>query len=842
MALRELTPDQVRDLSLEEKDRWWRDNVYRGDMPQLNLRSALTGMALGGVLSLTNLYVGIRTGWTLGVGISSVILSFAIFKLFSRLRVGTEMTVLENNAMQSIATSAGYATAPLVSSIPAYMLVSNQVVPPWQVFWWTTTLAVLGVLFAFPLKKRFINDEQLRFPEGYAAGVVLDGLHEEHGGEGAFKVKLLALGAAVAALIQVWRSEAVMAAMKLRRLAAPEYWTDLVYRWVDPRILGTPMSHLTLQLDSSIVMMGTGGLMGTKAAMSILLGAVVNFCVVAPIMIRYGVIPPEGGYRNIVGWSLWGGAACMTTSSLYGFFARPKLIVDAFKRPFAGKGAAAAPRDVLADVELPMWVFVVGIPIVGAVVVVLGHLWFDVTWWLGVVAIPLVFVFTLVAVNSTGLTSITPGGALGKLTQVTYSVLAPGNARTNLITAGITSEVALSASNLLMDIKPGYMLGAKPRQQAIGHVLGIYAGALVAIPVYYAIFGGDLSLLTSDRLPLPGATVWRAVAELLTRGLSTLHPSARWAVLVGALLGIAIEMANQRRRGRFPISGVGLGLAFTFQFADSLSMAIGALVFWAARRVLKDERTALRRAFVENQETISGGVIAGGSIIGIILILLETAVLKSSGAAGPGAVARARLSRGVKRRSDGAAPRPHHRPGDEQQGDGADEAADEPRAVELAVGAAAQGGGHQSSRQRAHHPQHGGEDEAHLLPAGHDGAGQQADDEAEDDPGDDPHVRLPVPVKPRARARTAGKVGTVPPADTSGRMGRVLRVPPSGDARRRSRPLRSRPLHRGRWRRRPHGSQLRAHPPARSSPPASPSPEASAPGSALVSSAITTVA
>ena len=57
--LLELTPEQVQTMTLEQKDEWWLKNVYRGDMPQLNLRSALTGMILGGVLSLTNLYIGI---------------------------------------------------------------------------------------------------------------------------------------------------------------------------------------------------------------------------------------------------------------------------------------------------------------------------------------------------------------------------------------------------------------------------------------------------------------------------------------------------------------------------------------------------------------------------------------------------------------------------------------------------------------------------------------------------------------------------------------------------------------------------------------------------------------
>src|SRR6478672_4434560 len=123
MAIHELSPEQVRTMSLEEKDNWWLKNVYKGDMPQLNLRSAITGMLLGGILSLTNLYIGIKTGWTLGVGISSVILSFAIFRLMSKLKIGKEMSILENNAMQSIATSAGYMTSPLIASIPAYMMV-----------------------------------------------------------------------------------------------------------------------------------------------------------------------------------------------------------------------------------------------------------------------------------------------------------------------------------------------------------------------------------------------------------------------------------------------------------------------------------------------------------------------------------------------------------------------------------------------------------------------------------------------------------------------------------------------------------------------------------------------
>ena len=128
MAIPQLTEEQIRTWSREQKDRWWLTNVYRGDMAQLTIRSAITGFLLGGVLSATNLYIGAKTGWTLGVGLTSVILAFAAFKVMATLGA-RDMTILENNASQSVATSAGYMTGPLISGIAAYMMVTNTVMP-----------------------------------------------------------------------------------------------------------------------------------------------------------------------------------------------------------------------------------------------------------------------------------------------------------------------------------------------------------------------------------------------------------------------------------------------------------------------------------------------------------------------------------------------------------------------------------------------------------------------------------------------------------------------------------------------------------------------------------------
>lgn len=630
MALKTLTEKQVQTMSLIEKDEWWLNNVFHENVPQLTLRSALTGMILGGVLSLTNLYVGIRTGWTLGVGVTSVILSYALFKFLAKLRIGKEMGLLENNAMQSIATSAGYMTAPMIASLPAYMMVTGTVIPMWQTFWWICFLSILGVLFAFPLKRRFINDEQLPFPEGYAAGVVLSNLHSDSGKDGIFKAKVLGIGAGIAALIELMRSEAIMEKISLKFLSLPAYWDEWVYKYVTPAIMGTPLKDLTIRVDTSIVLMGSGGLIGMKTAMSLLLGAFFNYWLLAPAMIQQGIIQGTG-FRNITSWALWGGVAMMTTSSLYAFFSKPEVILAAFKR--APKRAAAAAgsqgasvEERMEKIELPLKVSFIGIPIIGAILVWMGHSWFGVEWWLGAIAIPFVFVMTLIAVHSTGLTGITPGSALGKLTQVTYAILAPGNIPTNLATAGITGEVSLNASNLLMDIKPGYMLGAKPRLQAIGHVLGIFAGGLVAVPVFYTLFNGDISVFTSEKMPLPSATIWKSVAEILSRGFGALHMTAQWALVIGGVFGLVVEILNIRTKGKFPISAIGIGLAFVLPFTDSFMMALGALIFWFARRSFKDVKSVGYRSFVDNQETLAAGVVAGGAIVGIIIMLLESSI------------------------------------------------------------------------------------------------------------------------------------------------------------------------------------------------------------------------
>lgn len=165
----------------EELELQWFKNHYRGDIPQLTFRAVLMGGLLGAVMSLTNLYIGLKSGWGFGVAITACVLSYAIWKSLRKIGiVRSDMTVLENNAMQSTASAAGYSTGgTLVSAIAAFLLVTGHHIPYGLLTAWIFFLAVLGVTLAIPMKRQMINIERLRFPSGIAAAMTLRSLHSD---------------------------------------------------------------------------------------------------------------------------------------------------------------------------------------------------------------------------------------------------------------------------------------------------------------------------------------------------------------------------------------------------------------------------------------------------------------------------------------------------------------------------------------------------------------------------------------------------------------------------------------------------------------------------------------
>ena len=608
-----------------EAARWWLANVYAGDdAVQLSPRAVVTGMVIGGVMSISNLYVGLKTGWGLGVTITACIIAFAVFRFLESVVPAWRdrpFTILENYTMSSAASAAGYmSSAGLVSAIPALTLTTGRMLAWWEIGLWLAALSMLGVFMAIPLKRQLINIDQLPFPSGIATAETLESMHSD-GAESVAKARALFGAGLAGAIVAVWRDLAPQfkAGASWAFPAEIPFWPSAAARDL--------LTKYTLGIEGSLIMVAAGAIMGMRVAASMLVGSVVFYGVIGPILVERGIAQP--GYRGIVSWVLWPATAMMVASGLLSFAFKWRTVLRAFGglSRLVG-GATEKPDDPLAHVEVPSSWFVTGTLVSGAACVFLGHWLFGITWWMGILAVLVTFLLSIVAARATGETDITPIGAMGKITQLVYGVVAPTNITTNLMTASITSGAASHAADLLTDLKSGYLLGGNPRSQTISQLFGVLAGTIASVPAYLFVVQRNPERLGSEALPAPSAKVWAGVAELLAKGIHALPEGALAAIAVGALLGIALtlleEFGPERLRPWLP-STTGLGIAGVIPAFNSIAMFAGALVAWS---FAKANPRAADRLIVP----VSSGLIAGESLMGVAIILgLEIAKLLGGG-------------------------------------------------------------------------------------------------------------------------------------------------------------------------------------------------------------------
>jgi OPT family oligopeptide transporter len=617
----------------------WFQNVYRGNVRQFTLRSFIVGSLIGAIMCLSNLYVGLKTGWGLGVAITACILSYAVYSTLSRIAprlFGQNLTMLENNAMQSTASSASVGTVILVSAIAALLLVTGHHLHMGLLMGWLFFMAVLGTVMAIPMKRQIINIEKLRFPSGTAAAETLKSLYGS-GGEAVKKARslfaMMGLGAAVAWLRDAHGAPAhpiLGLFTKLSKIPA-------LIPIPGVKLRGLSLLQYTISFEGSLIMVAAGMLMGLRTTISMLVGALINYGVLAPILLDHHVIAthlnahgePSLGYRTIVSFSLWPGAAIMVTSGLLTFGLQWRTVLRAFsgigkllKKSTEHHDAASTDpiekaRAELDKIEVPSSWFVIGTTVATIGIVAIGYIAFQISPILGVISVVMAFMLAIVACRATGETDITPVGAMGKITQLAYGVLAPTNVTTNLMTASVTAGTAGASADLLNDLKSGYLLGANPRQQFLAQLSGTLIGTLVSVPAFYLLVPTPAALGT-DRFPAPSAQVWKGVAELLAHGIESLHPWARWGIVIGGLIGIILpllELAFPKYKQWVP-SATGLGLALVIPCFNSVSMFLGALLAYLWTKYNKDHG--------ERYITpVASGIIAGESLLGVVVALLS---------------------------------------------------------------------------------------------------------------------------------------------------------------------------------------------------------------------------
>jgi OPT family oligopeptide transporter len=612
----------------EEIERQWFEQVYRGrgdSMKQLTWRAVIMGSVLGGVLSLTNIYIGLKAGWAFGVAITACILSYAIWTGLYKIGLArTPMTILENNCMQSTASAAGYSTGgTLISAFAAYILLNDQTLPIPLMLAWVFLLAVLGVTMAIPMKRQMINVEQLRFPTGVAAAETLRALHS-HGTAGLRSAKALGLAAVLAAI-----SKFLADGLFLISATLAPYQISAWVAKANLAVLGPAWIGRTVSLNWDPLFLAAGAITGLRVCASMLLGGILCWVVYVPILQSQGVTDASG-YRDLVQWTLWGGTSCMVTSGLLSFGLQWRSIARAFSGLAGVFKKDRAQRDEMAAIETPMSWF-----IVGQVAALIGIAWlakysFNMPYWQSALAVVMTFGLALVACRVTGETDTTPIGAMGKIMQLTFGLLHPASKagsitqamNVNLMAANITAGAAGSSADLLTDLKSGYLLGANPRKQFIAQFCGIFSGTLVTV-FAFSLLVPNAAALGTDQFPAPAAQTWRAVAEAMSHmeeGLfASLGPIKTWSIIIGGVVGIIlplVTLAVPKKYKAWVPSAAGVGLAWVFQFYYAVLFFLGAVIGYALEK--KFPKAAKEYTF-----PVASGIIAGDALMGVALIFWE---------------------------------------------------------------------------------------------------------------------------------------------------------------------------------------------------------------------------
>ncbi len=556
---------------------------------QLTARAIVAGCLIGSVVSCTNIYIGLKIGWSFGASIITAVLGFALFAV-----VGRRLSVLETNTAQTTGSAAGSmsSAAGLLAAVPAMNLLGHEI--PWPaLMMWSVAVAFLGVFYAVPLRRQMVEVDKLRFPTGLATAETILAMFSE-AAEAMAKAKVLVFCGVAAGLF-------TLASHFLPELEKPPLHQWLPVLWLELAAGWT----FSIYLGPSLF--GAGFLIGPRVVLSLVVGAFVAWGVLGPVAQSYGWAPGDvmdykEGPR---GWILWPGVALMVSEALTSVAMSWRTFFRALRF------SAAMDRSARADdSHIPNRWWIGGLAAGSVVTLVIAQSVFGIPWYLSLVAIVLSAVLSTVATRSVGETDINPVGGMGKVTQLVFGGLAPGQMTTNLMAAAITGGGASQAADMMQDLKTGYLLRAAPRKQFLAQLAGICAGILFAVPVY--------KLLTSayelggEKLPAPAALAWKAMAELLNEGLEALPPHAEWAIAWACGVGVLIPFLRKIEAIKaFVPSGLAMGIAFIIPAYYSLVMFYGLCVWWIWKMI--SPQSVERFNFA-----VASGFIAGEGLMGIV--------------------------------------------------------------------------------------------------------------------------------------------------------------------------------------------------------------------------------
>ena len=562
--------------------------VRHGPYPELTIPALVVGYFLGAVLTISISYASLKLGFSIEGSELAAILGFGILRGIMGRR-----SIVENNINQTIASAANGASSGMMFSVPALFILNHTDFNRSLMVFGCMAGAIMGIAFIIPLRKQMIDYNRLTYPGGVAVATIL-----KSPGAGIQKALYLLGGMSLAAIITIatkyfeYENWPLFAQMGL-----PDYLNGIWY--------------------ISLMTVGVGFIAG-KGGVFFIIGGYVCYWFLAPFMDVFGLLPSAEVLENAGGSAAYLrgqmfrplGIGMLIGGAVTGILLAFPLVLSAVK----SMQAASKMKTAASSDELPVKLLYFAIAGAGIVLLIMAVLAVEeMTMGRAVLMAILgtlwIWVSGIILSECIGRTNWSP---LSGMTLIGITILifvARGMGDTAAIVASIMVGAAMcvamsQATDLMLDMKTGYMVGSLPRKQQIAQFLGSIAGPAMVMTLIWAITQN--AELGGDDFPAPQG---QALASMINGVLGGDVPIEKYAA--GAGLGALLSASG--------IGGLGVlvGLGFYLPFNIVLTYTIGVV-----GRVILDKKKGV--TFSETVGIpVAAGFIVGEALIGVGYVFIK---------------------------------------------------------------------------------------------------------------------------------------------------------------------------------------------------------------------------
>ena len=574
-------------------------------VPEFTVTSLLIGILLAIVFGAANAYLGLRVGMTISASIPAAVISMGIIRVILR-----RDSILENNLVQTIGSAGESVAAGAIFTLPALFLWAKEgtIDSPSMITIFLVALVggLLGVAFMVPLRQALIVEEHgtLPFPEGTACAEVL--LAGEEGGSKAGTV-FSGLG--------------IAAAYKFIADGLKVFPSEIGYD-----IKAYAGSSVGVHVLPALA--GVGYICGPKISSYMLAGSTLSWFVLMPAIALFGadaqaIFPGTDPIAQMAPSDLWGtyikyiGAGAVATGGVISLIKSLPLIAKTFKQAMQSMKKKSSASALRTEQDIPMPFLLVMILVIGIAIWLVPA--FPVSPIGALIVIVFGFFFATVSSRMVGLigSSNNPvsGMAIATLLIATLLLKATGTTGVKGMTGaiaigGIICVIAAIAGDCSQDLKTGFIVGATPKKQQIGEMIGVVVSA--------AAIGFVLQLLDnawgygSEAIPAPQATMMKMLVE------GIMSAELPWSlILIGVCVAIVMEIL------KVPVMPFAVGMYLPFSLNAGIMAGGLVRLFMDKRNVSEKEK----KASVDHGILFTSGLIAGEGLMGVILAIFAVAKL-----------------------------------------------------------------------------------------------------------------------------------------------------------------------------------------------------------------------